>query len=199
MRDAGGDEERHAEELAQRLDSQRAWLGRFVELEGRGLLKRESAEDLVGAIHLKALEQAAGFRYEGDEGLRGWLRRIGRQVLADRHDYWSAARRRATRMLRITSRETVSGMQAPGRMTGPFTVAARRELVEAAARAMLLLLPRDQEVVKMVTAGQNVKEVAAALGVSEAAAEQARHRAMQRFGKLVDLLVRGEPGGRGGG
>jgi len=175
--------------LADLLQSERTALVQFVEREARGLLKKESAEDLVQGVHLRALQQEAAFTYRSDAEFFGWLKIIARQHIADRHDYWMALRRRATRMLRVTSSDATIGVQLEGKITGPTTFAARREMMELGAKAISLLLPRDQEIVRLVTEGAATKEVAAALGLAPSAAEQARHRAMQRFSKLVEMLT----------
>lgn len=179
-------------DLADLLDRYRDWLLKFVEREARGLLRRESGDDLVGGVHLRALQQEEGFDYRSDEEFLGWLKLIARQQIADRHDYWKAQRRQATHMLRVTSRETTQGAQLEGKITGPETWTARREMMEIATRAITLLLPRDRQVVQMVTDGDSVAAVAKKINVSRAAAEQARSRAMRRFSKLVELLAKGE-------
>lgn len=182
--------------LAALLERHRAALLRWVERHARGLLRHEGAEDVVQGVHLRALKQEAQFSYRGDPEFLAWLFLIARQHVADRHDYWSALRRQAGDVLRVTvsggggSDSVAPGVNPAGEGIGPGTYAARREMVEIATRALDVMLPRDRDIIKMIGRGRSNAEVAQHLGLSYDAAEQAKRRAIERFRKTVELLSR---------
>jgi DNA-directed RNA polymerase specialized sigma24 family protein len=123
-----------APKLAELLVQSRDDLRAFVRKRAAGLLRFETAEDLVQAIHLRALERAAGFAYQGREPFFGWLYTVARQHLADRHAHWSALKRRSGKLLRLTAgvSETADprAVAIPAaEVAGPSTFAERRELI----------------------------------------------------------------------
>ena len=172
--------------LSRRLEQHRSTLLRFVSIKGRGLLRHESAEDLVQGIHLRAMNTGASMKEAAPNELLAWLQVVARRHIADRYDYWTALRRHASRVIRIS----VSGGDASGRprgvdpagqRTGPATFAERREQVEIMTRVLDGLSPRDREILRAVGAGGGNDELAARLGVSYEAAEVAKRRAMDRL------------------
>ncbi len=185
------------EGFARFLDRTRDQLGKWVEREARGLLKRESVDDVVAGIHARALSQLEGFELRTDAEGFNWLKTIARQHVLDRQKYFAALRRQGGEMLRITSAslgdtpDARPGVQVAGRMTGQVTYAMRREAIDLAAKAIASLLPRDQEIVRRTVDGASVEDVAKEFRMSYDAAEQARRRAMERFKKAYELLSRG--------
>ena len=185
------------EGFARFLDRTRDQLGKWVEREARGLLKRESVDDVVAGIHARALSQLEGFELRSDAEGFNWLKTIARQHVLDRQKYFAALRRQGGEMLRITSAslgdtpDARPGVQVAGRMTGQVTYAMRREAIDLAAKAIASLLPRDQEIVRRTVDGASVEDVAKEFRMSYDAAEQARRRAMERFKKAYELLSRG--------
>ncbi|MFT5476730.1 MAG: RNA polymerase sigma factor (sigma-70 family), partial [Planctomycetota bacterium] len=179
--------------LEELLEAAEAQLLAMVRKYGAGLLRYEMAEDLAQAVHLRALQALDGFRFEGEAAFRGWLAQLVRRTVADRHDYWTAARRNGGAMVRVTQlgpRSTLAGGVDPaGSSAGPFTFAERRDQLELAARAVDALLPRDQKIVAMLQAGRAVAEMATVLEISRDAAERARLRAIERFQAAYRLLA----------
>jgi len=168
---------------------------RFVQARAGRLLRFESAEDLSQAIQLRALERGGSFQYGGREPFLGWLHKVARSHLADRHAYWSALRRRPAALLRLTFGATPAPGQPaasmpPGADTGPQTFADRREQVELAIKALALLLPRDQNLIQWASEGVDITEQASRLGLSYDAAERAGARARDRFRKAFRLARR---------
>ncbi len=184
------------EGFARFLDRTRDQLGKWVEREARGLLKRESVDDVVAGIHARALSQLEGFELRSDAEGFNWLKTIARQHVLDRQKYFAALRRQGGEMLRITSAslgdtpDARPGVQVAGRMTGQVTYAMRREAIDLAAKAIASLLPRDQEIVRRTVDGASVEDVAKEFRMSYDAAEQARRRAMERFKKAYEVLAR---------
>lgn len=182
--------------LSKLLELHREALLRWTNKNARGLLKRESADDVVQGIQLRALKQEAQFTYRGEKEFLAWVFLVAKQHVADRHDYWSALRREAGKMLRVTasdakaSRASIAGINPAAEGIGPGTYASRREMMEIAARALDVMLPRDREIIQLVGQGRSNDEIAEALAVGYDAAEQAKRRALERFKKTVELLIR---------
>lgn len=183
-------------ELTPLLERTRGTLTAYLEREARGLLARESIDDVVQGVHVRALRQAAQLEIRSDGEFFNWLKIVARQHVLDRQKYWSALRRQGGAMLRITAAPSSTtggprGIDPAAGITGPATYAMRREMIELAGKAVKTLLPRDQELVRYSTESMPIEQIAKLLGVSYDAAEQARRRAMERFKKAFELLTRG--------
>ena len=173
--------------LATLLDRHRATLVRYFERKGTGLARFESAEDLAQGVHLHAIDHRARFTYQGDEAFVGWLLALARQHLSRRIEHWTALKRDAGPMLRISFG---AGVDPVAQQTGPVTRAERSEQLDLAALAMEGLPPRDRELVRLMTRDVPIAATAERLGMSEAAAQRARLRAVERFRKIYRILER---------
>jgi RNA polymerase sigma factor (sigma-70 family) len=171
------------------LEAHASELRGFVRAHGGQLLRRESEEDLVQGITLRALERANSFRDRGAAAFRAWLVAVARSYLADRANYWKALRRKPGALLRLTSGGT-GGVDPAATATGPSTLAARREHLRLAVQAVAALPPRDRDLVRWTSEDVPIEEQAARLGLSYDAAKQARLRALERFRKAFDLATR---------
>jgi len=184
------------DELSELLTRHRARLVRYFERKGASLRHHESAEDLAQGVHLHALANRRHFRYEGDRQFVGWMLKVARQYLGRRVEHWSAAKRDAGPMLRITfgavTRDGTVAIPATDE-PGPATHASRNEQLALAARAIDGLPPRDRLIVRMMTREAPSAEIAAELGISAEAAKKARQRAMERFRKIYTILERQGP------
>lgn len=181
-------------ELKELLETHRHALLRLVRREAQGLLDRDEAEDIVQDVHLRALRQAQQFTYRGEAEFLGWLAIIARQQIADRHDHWTALRRQAGALLRVTSGGesdvlAVAAVNLRAAGAGPATFAERREIVARAMRALALLPRRDRDLVALMSQGLKTAEIAGRLDLSPAAAESALRRAVDRFRKTFALLA----------
>lgn len=65
----------HHEDLLRRLRSR-----------GGGLFRFESEEDLAQGVHLRALNSAQRFEYQGEQAFRGYLSQLVRAHVADRYE-----------------------------------------------------------------------------------------------------------------
>ena len=74
--------------------------------------------------------------------------------------------------------------------TGPVTRAEKREQLDLAALAMEGLPARDRELVRLMTRDVPIAATAERLGMSVAAAQRARLRAVERFRKIYRILER---------
>lgn len=177
--------------LASLLELFDAELRTFVRYRAGRLLRYETADDLVSGVHIRVLERGAGFDYRGDDAFVGWLRTVAKSYLADRVGYWTALRRKPTALLRLTgigSDTGAPGIEPVADATGPITFAQRRERLDVAVRALDLLLPRDRRIVLLLREGYTATDLANQLELSQAAAEKARTRALDRFRRAYELL-----------
>lgn len=173
------------------LERSRPELVGFMGGHGGHLLRLESPEDLAQGALLDALHVADGFRYEGDDAFMAWLRVIARQHLARRREHWATAKRRAISLLRIDARAgdtSAPGVDPTASQTGPRTFAERREQLALAMRAVSTLGERDRTLIEAVVQDTSISALAQQLGVSEAAAQRARLRAVDRFRRAFRAL-----------
>jgi RNA polymerase sigma factor (sigma-70 family) len=158
-----------------------------------GLLRFESAEDLAQGATVRALEAAPRYTHRDEAGFVGWLVTIARAYVADRNDWWKARKRQAGPALRLALAGDSQGSGVPepaGTRTGPATFAGRRDLLAQATRALAALGERDADLVRHQVEGLTVEETAERLGLTYAAAQRARLRALERLRKAV-LWARG--------
>ena len=175
------------------LTEHRSTLARVVRHRGSGILRFESVEDLVQGVQLEALSVRERFEYRGDPEFIAWISQLARQHIANRWQYWSAKKRAAKHLVRVTlsDPDSVDGLRGfhPAAVgAGPATFAERRDLVVQATRALELLLERDRQLIEWSIAGITTEESAQRLGVSKDAAERARQRAFERLRKTWALL-----------
>jgi len=158
---------------------------------GAALLRFEGADDLVQGISCEALRAAGALELRGEEEFRAWLWTIARRHLGERRRYWFSLKRDGGRALRLTTGGE-DGRSTPviDSGTGPFTFASRRENLLLATRALALLLPRDQELIRWSSEGLDVADIAGRLDISPAAAERARSRALERLRKAYLVVSR---------
>ncbi len=169
----------------------------FLARHGSGLLRFESAEDLVQGVHARALE-ADGFRYEGERPFLSWLYTLARRHIADRHAHWSALKRGSGRVLRLTfsdaPRSHTSAMPQPAAaLAGPSTFAANREALVLAAKSLDALPDRDRDLVRWMSEGVPLDQQAERLTCSYAAVQRASLRAVERFRKAYSVLAASGP------
>lgn len=180
-----------APSLESLLAEHRPALERWLSRHARGLLPFESIEDLVQGAHMQAIENRARFEWRGEPAFRAWLTTIARQHVADRNAHWSAKKREAGYLLRVTADATQSrpgGVTPAARTRGPATRVEQGEQLSIAMQALALLLPRDQSFVQWFAEDLSLDEVAARLGLSKDAAERGRLRAVERFRRAYALV-----------
>lgn len=170
---------RHDRDLRRYLERRAGWLVRF-----------ETPEDLAQGLHLRALEQEAHFVYQGREPFFAWVHTLMDQHLAARRKHWMALKRRPRALLRLTEGGTGRAAVDPAdTATGPSTFADRRERLALAVKAMAVLLPRDQELVRCATDGLTTEEIASRLDLTPESARRARNRALERYREAYALLA----------
>ena len=151
-----------------------AWYDRYFPALYRYALartaNREEAEDIASQVFVRALESIDRYRYEGRPVL-AWLYRICHNLVADRA-------RRDKRRPYIP----LESIDAKG--TADEQLIARTELAEALNR-----LNREQRevVVLRYLVAMNTREIAAAMGKSEAAVYSLQVRAVSNLRKALKL------------
>lgn len=163
------------------------------------LLRFETAEDLFQGFASHALSRAERFEDRGEGAASAWLYELARNFLRDRHRHWTALKRGSGRILRSGLGAPASSILHPSgggsseptaSQTGPATIAAKREQLVLAAKALALLLPRDRQLVEWSAEGLSIAEMAEELGISADAAGKARNRALERLRKTHELVLR---------
>lgn len=179
--------------LERLLVDERAELAAYVERQAGGLLRFESAEDLLQGLLTSLLTRT--FESRSPEQDRAWLRTSARNFLVQRWRYWSALKRDSGRLMR-SGLQTWSG--AGGELddviasqTGVTTFASRREQLVLLTRALALLMPRDRELVELAAEGLSNRELGERVGMSESTAARAKGRAIERLRKTHLLVQRG--------
>ncbi len=181
----------HESDMAALLLAHRHRLVGFLIKEASGLRRFEDAEDLAQGVHLHALKVAKHFEYRTEKEFISWLFTVARRYIATRNAYWKALKRDAGPMLRVTfgAGSTPGGAvpAPPARATGPQTFAQRREHLSVAAKAIAALPERDRQIAELVSSGSDIAGIAEALGITYEAAQRARLRTLERFGKLFTI------------
>lgn len=179
--------------LASLLEAHRARLARWLERHATGLLRHESSDDLVQGVFVRAIEGSGRFEYRGEGEFVRWLEAIARQHVADRHAYWSAGKRAAGTLLRITQSGPTStrpsGANPHADTDGPRTRAEKKDDVDLAMKALSMMLPRDREILLAASRDESDSAIAARLGVNAEAAGRARLRALDRFRRTFEVLA----------
>jgi len=177
--------------LPELLVANRVGLLRHVERHAGRVLRFETADDLVQGIHLRALKSSGSFEYRGLEPFLAWLHEVARSHFKERREHWWALKRRPAGLFRLTqgvSSDPDAVVEPAGTATGPSTFAARKEHLTFAVKALGMLLPRDQKLVRWSTEGMGDEEMAGRLGLEPRAAARARQRAIERFRHAYRLL-----------
>jgi DNA-directed RNA polymerase specialized sigma24 family protein len=167
---------------------------------GKLLLRLETVDDLVQGICAHVLSSATSDAVPSSQPQRrAWLLTVSERWLSDRRSHWSTLKRRGGEVLRLALGESASAdfhavRDLAASVTGPSTFASRREQLTVAALALDLLLPRDRELVEGMCSGLDLDEQARRLGVSYAAAQRGRLRALERFRSCFEIALRGQVG-----
>jgi RNA polymerase sigma factor (sigma-70 family) len=163
------------------------------------LLRFETAEDLYQGFASQALARSERFQDRGEGSASAWLHELGRNYLRDRHRHWSALKRGSGNVLRSGLGAPIStagprshgfGGEPTAGQAGPASIAARREELVLAAKALALLLPRDRLLVEWSAEEVPVHEMAQRIGLTPDAASKARSRALERLRKTHELVLR---------
>jgi RNA polymerase sigma factor (sigma-70 family) len=145
--------------------------------------EREAAEDLVAEAYLRLVREACEGRLPDD--VRGWLYRVTANLVLSRGRRIAVARRFVSRLV--------------DRRTGESPEARHLRLdIAADLRDALLALPPDARVaVVMAARGSSGREIADAIGRSEAATRTLLTRARQKVRARLDPGIHADPASGG--
>jgi len=145
-------------------------------------LRRETAEDLMAAVFLKALEGLGGYA-PGPGGFPAWIYAIARNAIADHY-------RRESRLESIEDRP--GGIWDLAAADDAVLDAENRDLWERVRPLLADLAAEPREILVMrIWDGMSHAEIARVLGKSEAACKMAFSRALAslRAAAALSLLV----------
>ena len=172
----------------------------LLEFLGRrsGAVSRyESPEDLLQGLFSDLLSHPERFDPTDTDAERAWLFGAAKRFVAMRRRHWAALKRGTSRMLRQDrAADSRTGFENPAiesfaaSQTGPSTFASRREQLVLATRALSLLMPRDQELVRLASQGLSNEDIARRLALDVATAARAKSRALERLRKTHELVLR---------
>ena len=168
--------------LARHLPS----LQSFLRLRaGRLVLRRESSSDLAQSVCRDILENAARFQFDGEDGFRRWLYTTALRKIADRHEYWLAAKRDAIRDAVAPDDEEELAAHCRAFYT-PSEHAIAREDLQRVEAALARLSEEQRDVVLMAKLlGLSRAEIGEQLGKSEGAVRNILYRALAELAEVL--------------
>jgi RNA polymerase sigma-70 factor (ECF subfamily) len=194
------------DELA--LEHRRSLEDLFSREMGPSLRAKVDVEDLLQETLLRAFQDLKGFDPRGDKAFEAWLFAIARHAVQDRARYLHRKKRACDREVHLSSRSP-SGQPlgnpldrlAATSVPSGATSLRREERFDRLQAALDNLSPDHREVIQLARIeGLSMKEVAAKMNRSEAAASVLLVRAMRKlkaaFGSTESfhLPLRGLPG-----
>jgi RNA polymerase sigma-70 factor, ECF subfamily len=200
---AGGDTAAVQQLLQRHMPGLRA----YVRLRaGATLRKHESSSDLVQSVCRDVLENMGRFRYPGEAAFRAWLYATALRKIADRAEYWKAAKRDPVREVRLDGRggsTSAPSSQDDARLIdvyrasffSPSQAAMGREAL-ARIESAFEKLPEDYREVIVLSrvVGLSRAEIAERMGRTEASVRNLVSRALA---ELAEHLEGGEASAAG--
>jgi RNA polymerase sigma-70 factor (ECF subfamily) len=156
----------------------------FVRLRmDRELRRKESASDLVQSACREVLLRVDRYRYRSEANFRSWLFTTALRKIQDRVDYYRADKRNIAREIEADQPDEIESL---ARVYADFnTPSAQLEMKDRVARieaAFDRLSEEHREVITLTRiVGLPHREVAAAMGRSEAASRMLLYRALAAF------------------
>ncbi len=160
---------------------------------GSALRAKAETQDFVQDAVIEALRYAPRFSVANEAVFRRILLRIIRNVLCDRHD-WFTARRREMSRERPLARDTVLDLDPPRERVPPPGGAAEQAELEARVRLALEFLSEEERRVVILRDwdGLEFGAIGDAAGVSADAARMRYHRALVRLTAHAERILSGE-------
>jgi RNA polymerase sigma factor (sigma-70 family) len=173
-RAATGDEAAVESLLEQHLPGLRA----YIRLKaGPQLLALESTSDLAQSVCRDVLQHMERFRYGGEGAFRKWLFTTALRKIADRYEYYRAAKRDVRRDASTGGDDTI--LEACRGFYTPSRHAAAREELDKLQAVLHALDDEKREVIVLSRlVGLSHAEIAAELGKTEVAVRKLLSRAL---------------------
>lgn len=187
---AAGDRAALEELLRDHLPRLKVWIRLR---QGRVLSAQESASDVAQSICRDLLLNLGQFRYPGEGAFRAWLYATAARKIADRAEYWRAARRDPDRLMPSVADESEATQEAGAieafrSVCSPSEAAIGAETMAAIERAFARLSEPNREIVLLSRlAGLSHAEIGERLEIPPATA---RVRLFRALGALAEELRR---------
>jgi RNA polymerase sigma-70 factor (subfamily 1) len=155
---------------------------------GPAMRQKESTSDIVQSTCRDVLENLERFRYRGEAGFRAWLFATALRKIADRAEYWNAAKRAAAREvpLQDEERSTRGVRQLYATICSPSQEAMGNEAAERLEAAFDRLSEEEREVIVLArVVGLTHTELAEHLGVSVGASRTRLFRALAALSQAL--------------
>jgi len=191
---AGGDTGAVQQLLQRHLPGLRA----YVRLRAGATLRRhESSSDLVQSVCRDVLENMGRFRYPGEAAFRAWLYATALRKIADRAEYWRAAKRDPGREVPLDARGTATAPTATddarlievyrASFFSPSQAAMGREALARIEQAFEKLPEDYREVIVLSrVVGLSRTEIAERMGRTEASVRNLVSRALAELAEHLE-------------
>ncbi|HEX5011680.1 MAG TPA: sigma-70 family RNA polymerase sigma factor [Planctomycetota bacterium] len=189
---AGGDTAAVQQLLQRHLPGLRA----YVRLRaGATLRKHESSSDLVQSVCRDVLENMGRFRYPGEAAFRAWLYATALRKIADRAEYWRAAKRDPGREVPLDARGATPTATDDARLMevyrasffSPSQAAMGREALARIEQAFEKLPEDYREVIVLSrVVGLSRAEIAERMGRTEASVRNLVSRALAELAEHLE-------------
>jgi RNA polymerase sigma-70 factor (ECF subfamily) len=166
----------------------------FIRLRaGAPLRARESASDLIQSTCREILENVDRFQYGGEANFRYWLFTTAQRKIADRLEYYKAAKRNVEREVPLEARSKQDALLADcySQIASPSEQAVANELRDRMEAAFGKLNAEQREVILLAkVVGLSRSEIAEKMGRSVGAIRMLLSRSLSL---LASSLDRGTP------
>ena len=151
------------------------------------LLEKESCSDLAQSVCRDVLENADRFRFGGVAGFRKWLYTTALRKIADRYEYYHAAKRDVAREQSTAASRQDEILGAYQGFFTPSQHAVAREELGRVEQAFVKLNEEQQQVILMAKLmGLPRAEIADELGKSEGAVRTLLSRSLAKLAQYLD-------------
>lgn len=163
---------------------------------GPTLRARESCSDLAQSVCREVLQHMDRFQYPGENGFKHWLYATAMRKIANRQEYYTAAKRDAARD--VPTGDGSSHSSEDSRLSNayrsiytPSRELMAREHVEQIEKAFDELPDDYREVIVLTRfVGLSREEAAQQMGKSEASVRNLLHRALSRLAEILERYER---------
>ncbi len=159
---------------------------------GPALRARESAGDLVQSVCRELLQDASKFQHRGEGAFKAWLFAAAARKVADRADYWHAAKRDGAREVALEKKDDATRggdlelLAVYKRSCSPSQALMAREAIAAIERALDELPPDYREAVLLSrVVGLSRAEVAQTMNRTQ---DSVRHLLFRGLAQLSEKL-----------
>ena len=187
-----GDEGALSSLLAKHLPDLNVYVRLRLSRKLRGV---EDTIDIVQSVCRDVLQNARGFRYEGEAQFRTWLFNSAVRKILDKAEHWGAAKREWDRNRSLDATGTHGGLRFENEIEtsfrtvcAPSNAAIGRETMDRIESAFAELAEDKQEVILLAkVVGMSRTQIAEQMGRSEAAIRNLLPRALSELAELADI------------